>query len=373
MLKLAYRFMIYDKPKTLGALLGVILSIFLIGQQTGIFIFLTNAMAALVDNTQTDLWVVDERTTNVSALGQIDTRIGREIESLPGVAKAHPLVIAGASCKFANGKNSGVQLIGAQPPLFRGGPWRLAQGSTTDLLPEGAVCYDYFEHKNLGNSELGDYFEIGGKRVYLAAQTKGARGFGGIYMFSTIDRVRYLSKYPANKVSAFLIDLQPGADPRQVRDAINRSFVGIRAWIPKDFSKATIITVLSSSGIAISVGTLVVFAIISGLVIIGLTLYSSAIDRLRDYGTMKAIGASNGYISRLIYTQAVIVAIIGFCFSMVLVEGFRNGIANAGTLFDYPAWLRLSFFLLTLLLSLGGAFFAVRRIVKVEPASVFRG
>jgi putative ABC transport system permease protein len=44
--------------------------------------------------------------------------------------------------------------------------------------------------------------------------------------------------------------------------------------------------------------------VISGFFIIGLTLYSSAVDRIRDYGTLKAIGATNGYITRLILLQS---------------------------------------------------------------------
>ncbi len=87
--------MTFDKPKSFGALLGVVLSIFLIGQQSGIFIFLTGAMSALVDNTRTDLWVVDEYTTNVNAMGLLDARIGRELESIPGVRKAYPMIVAG--------------------------------------------------------------------------------------------------------------------------------------------------------------------------------------------------------------------------------------------------------------------------------------
>ena len=58
----------------------------------------------------------------------------------------------------------------------------------------------------------------------------------------------------------------------------------------KDLSRATVTFILGSSGIAISTGTLIVFAIISGLVIIGLTLYSATIDRIRDFETVL-----NGY------------------------------------------------------------------------------
>ena len=41
MLKTTFRFLMYDKAKTIGALFGVVIANFLIGQQTGIFVFLT--------------------------------------------------------------------------------------------------------------------------------------------------------------------------------------------------------------------------------------------------------------------------------------------------------------------------------------------
>ena len=123
---------------------------------------------------------------------------------------------------------------------------------------------------------------------------------------------------------------------------------------------------------ALSVGTLIIFAVLSGLVIIGLTLYSAAIDRLRDYGTLKAIGATNGYITRLILSQALLISMVGFAFGRLLVEGFRMGIAQAGTLFHFPPAVQIGFFLLTLIISLGGSLFAIRRINSLEPAQIFR-
>jgi putative ABC transport system permease protein len=64
---------------------------------------------------------------------------------------------------------------------------------------------------------------------------------------------------------------------------------------------------------------------------------------------------------------------LGFVLAMVFVEGFRNGIAKAGTLFDYPLWLRVGFLIITIFLALVGSLFALRRITKLEPAAVFRG
>jgi len=372
MLRFAFRFISYDKPKSIGVILGIIISIFLVGQQTGIFIFLTNAMSALVDNTQADLWVVDNQTTNVNALGQIDRRIGYQIESLPGVKKAYPLIIAGGSAKFQGGKSSPVQIIGAQPPHFKGGPWRIKSGSLADLLEEGAVSSDIFDKKNLNNARMGTQFEINGKRVYIAAETKGVRSFGGIYMFTTVSRARALGKIPKTKVSAFLVDVENGLDPTSVRDRINKTIFGVQAWTKRDFSRATVSTILSTSGIAFSIGTLIIFAAIAGMVIIGLTMYSAAVDRLRDYGTFKAIGADNTYIRNLILSQALFFAFTGYGLAILLIEGFRKGIANSGVLFDYSLAIKIGFLIITIVISLGGAAFAMHRIGRVEPASVFR-
>jgi putative ABC transport system permease protein len=170
----------------------------------------------------------------------------------------------------------------------------------------------------------------------------------------------------ATTMMASVVKKNPNISEEQVIHFINKNINGVKAWGSADFRKETVITVLSSSGIAISFGTLIIFALIVGFVIIGLTLYSAAVDRLRDYGTLKAIGATNGYIARLIITQAMIFGIVGFSIGFFLVNGFKNGIANAGTIFEFPFWLEISFLVITLFIALSGSFFAVKRITSYE-------
>lgn len=373
MLKAAFRFIIYDKPKSLGALFGVIISIFLIGQQVGIFIFLTNMMSNLVDHVDADIWVIDNRSTNVNALGQIAAKYQLEVWSIPGVDRAYPLVISGSAAKFMDGSSGGVTLVGSQAPAFIGGPWNIAGGPVTNLLFDNAVTTEFYDSKLLGNAKLGTHFEIGGKRAWVALQTRGARGFGASYVFTTIERARYLGNFPQDKISAVLIKLKPGTDPAATVALINKNIYGVKAWTKQDLSSATVKTVLGSSGIATSVGTLILFAIISGSIVIGLTLYSAATDRLKDYATLKAIGATNGYVRNLILTQAIIFAVIGFFIGIALMESFRLGIANAGVMFSYTWPMYGAFALVTILISTSGAIAAINRITKVEPASVFRG
>jgi putative ABC transport system permease protein len=370
----ALKFMKFDKPKSVGALFGVIISIFLVGQQTGIFTFLTNAMCYYVRVNDGYVWVTDNKTENVNALAPIDVRLGFEIESLPYVEKAHQLVISNGAARFNDGTSAGLSVVGVELPEFNGiQEGILFDGTQGDLIPDGAVSVDFFDGKALGNPSKGNYFEINGKQVYIAALTKGARSFGGgLISYTTISRARFIGNVPLSKTSAFLVKVDKTKNMQKVVKYINANIPGVKAWMPTEFKNQTILTVLKSSGIAFSFGTLIIFALISGFIIIGLTLYSAAIDRIKDYGTLKAIGATNGYIRKLILMQAIIYSIIGFIIGYALIEGFRNGIANAGTLFTFSPMIKVGFFVITAVISISGTLFAIRRITKLEPASVFR-
>jgi putative ABC transport system permease protein len=167
------------------------------------------------------------------------------------------------------------------------------------------------------------------------------------------------------------VRLAPGVDKMEVIERINSLYPKLRAWDVEKLRNSTVKEILISSNMGMSFGTLVVFAMISGFFIIGLTLYSSALDRIKDYGTLKAIGAKKGYVNRLIVTQAFLYAVFGFVIAMLLLLGFQQGVKNSGLFINFSLPFVAFLFGLTLLISIGGSLFAVRKISRLEPASVF--
>ena len=151
MFQTALRFLLYDKAKSIGAMSGVILSVFLIGQQSGIFIFLTNAMCSLSRNNEQYIWVVDDKSTNVNSLSALDMRKARELASIPGVTAVNPLVLAGGTARFANGKTSGIVMVGSQYPRWAGGPWNLSEGHRDEH--GGALLFGAVERSLLRRPE----------------------------------------------------------------------------------------------------------------------------------------------------------------------------------------------------------------------------
>lgn len=377
MIVTALKFMKFDRPKSIGILVGIVISIFLIGQQLATLRFLTGLMTALIENSNTsprDIWVIDKVTQNVNVLSRIDSRIAQEIKSIDGVESSHSILVTNASITLPNGKTGAVNLIGSDGPAFIAGPRpsKILEGNLSDMAQSSAVTLEYFNARTFGiPPETGQTFELNKKQAISRVVTRNAQRFGGDNMYTSIDNVRYFSDLPPDKVNAIVVKIKAGADPAMVINRINATFYGVRAWDAEDLKKATYSEILISSNMGVSFGSLIVFATISGFFIIGLTLYSSALDRLVDYGTLKAIGATNAYVSKLILTQAFLFAVIGFSIAFALLLMFKAAVSDSSLTLEFDWPLSLLLFGFTLFMSVGGSLFAVIKISRLEPASIF--
>lgn len=371
----AWRFIRYDRTKSIGIMLGILISTFLIGQQLGIFTFLTHLMSSAVDDSKADIWVIDKQTRDVNQVGKLDVRYLSEIKSIPGIAYASPLVLGAGVATTPDGNSVSVQVVGSEAPLFMIGPNpdKIIAGNYSDLLTDGAVSTDVFDDKGFGRPmKMGTRFEINGKEAHVAMRTSNARGFGASRIFTTTDKARFYGNIPSNTIHAILVQVKNTDQTEQIINEINKRFPNLRAWSSKKLARSSVREILGSSGIASSTGTLIVFALITGILIIGLTMYSSVLDRLKDYGTMKAIGANFKYLTKLLLYQAMLFAITGFVLAWILLELFRMAVVSTGLLISYQWYEIVGIFIITSTISVGGMFFALLRLRGVEPASVFR-
>jgi len=114
------------------------------------------------------------------------------------------------------------------------------------------------------------------------------------------------------------------------------------------------------------------FSLLTGIIIVGLTMFSSVNDHIRDYGTIKAIGGSNILIAKLIIRQAMIYAVMGFVASLGLLYGLQAAMAAVNQAIVYSPALLTGLFLVTFAISLVGNVFSMRKIFKLEPVQIFR-
>ena len=59
------------------------------------------------------------------------------------------------------------------------------------------------------------------------------------------------------------------------------------------------------------IGLMVAIAFVVGVLVVGLVIYTATIERRREYGALKAIGARNRILYRVVTIQALIAAVVG--------------------------------------------------------------
>ena len=113
--------------------------------------------------------------------------------------------------------------------------------------------------------------------------------------------------------------------------------------------------------------------LVVGFVVVAQTIYATTMDHLREFGTLKAIGASNRFIYRVILEQASLSAIIGYALgitvSMLVVRASQHG--GASILVPWP--LGVGMFFVTVLMCAGAAVVSIRKVTRLDPAMVFKG
>ena len=235
------------------------------------------------------------------------------------------------------------------------------------------VSTDFYDRKTLGYPiEQRTTFEINGKTATAGITTKSARGFSTPLIYTTTSKARYYSGVSDYMISGVIVTVNDPVKIDNVIVRINETAPDLRAWRADKLGVTSIVNVMTANNMGMSFATLIIFGIISGFFIIGLTMYSATYDRLKDYGTLKAIGASGRYITRLVVTQSIIYAVIGYCISLGMLIVTKIGMSKAGLIISLTPSFLLFLLLTTLFISVGSSFFSVRKLQNVEPSSVFR-
>ena len=107
MLSTAFKFVKYEKSKSMGILTAIIISIYLIGIELGMFFYLANIIGGIVGNTNpqySQVFVVKKQTENINQLSPFDKRWVNQLRSFDGVTDTHGFVITNVSVKTAENK-----------------------------------------------------------------------------------------------------------------------------------------------------------------------------------------------------------------------------------------------------------------------------
>ena len=225
--------------------------------------------------------------------------------------------------------------------------------------------------RNEGSTTL----EMNGRRIRIGGLFEVGNSFGinGALITSDLNYFRMFPGSSPSNVSLGLVHVEPGTLPEEVRDRIV-------AALPPD---VTVVTKLqfqqmeveywdSSTPIGYVLNFGVIMGLVVGAIIVYQILFSDVQDHIKEYATLKAMGYTNGYLSRVVLQEAAILAVTGFIPAVLLtIQLFKQAAAATNLPLNLTVVMAGQVLVLTIGMCMFAGMLAMRKIRSADPADVF--
>jgi putative ABC transport system permease protein len=277
-------------------------------------------------------------------------KIGGRLAELKYVQAAAPALLQFNS-------TGGVEVIyGIDPESFRAvsGGFAFLQGHDMEG-PDDMLVDDWqAKAKNVKVDDIYTVLNHDWRVVGIFEHGKGARIFVPISTLQELVGAR-------DKASIFFLKCTRPEHTEDVIDEIRRILPGYTVRPLKDL--LTLMTSTNVPGLETFIHAMIALAISIGLLVIFLTMYTTVIERTRDIGVLKSIGANRAFIVRALLTESAALCVFGIAAGVGLsyavraafLAGFPTlsilvtpewilraaGIALTGAILGaaYPAWM----------------------------------
>jgi len=368
MLFIAFKNLFQEKTRLLISVGGVAFAILLMLVLLGIREGLIKAFTAYPEKNPAQIIVSKEGVGDMfhgaSIVSNQDAEVVRNTE---GVEEVVGMITIPAVYE-RNGKKQDMFIVSYEPGSSLGAPWDIVEGR--DVLDRNEIVLDKgFAKKN--KLKVGDNINLLGEGFKIAGLNEGGSTVLASFGFIRLSDARDILKL-TDATNWVFASLKPGFDPEEVRASIQGQTKGLNISTKEEFVKNTLAE-LEESFLPI-IYAMVVIAVIVGIAIIGLTVYTATIEKSKEYGILKAIGVKNRQLYLLIFQQASISAILGFLVGIALSFGAAYFVERnlQFVTIEFNLSIFATVFVLTALISLISSYIPVRKIAQIDPAEVFK-
>jgi len=374
-LKLAYKLLVNDKAKFSALLVGITFAVYLMMFVTSMFSGVMKHASATIINIGAPLWVMDPYVETVSNSVGMPAYVLDAVRSMQGVKYAVPLYSGGALVKLRDGNYQTVTVIGLDDTSLYGRP-ELLEGKIQDIYAEnGFLVVKDAEFSKLENPHVGSEFELNDNRGVIVGIAKVVTS--GLYgiptLYTTYERAIQYIPNPRFTISYVLVEPKSANDIPRIKQQV--AALGYRARTKEEFMQNTEDFFLYKTGGGTNLLIMMLISFTVGLSLSGQTFYTFILENLERFGALKAIGAKNRDLVRMILFQATFTAFTGFglgialCVLLIILARVRLPSYAAMITFGNLA---ISFGMVVVIAGVS-SYFGIRRVLKIEPFEIFRG
>jgi len=370
---LARKNLFHDRLRFVITVAGVAFAVTLVLVQVGLFMGLLAKATVTIRHASADLWITSHHTPNVDFARAFPETAVLRARSTPGVARADNLIVAFMNIQLPTGALEGALVYALEDFAAWNLPWRVVEGSPADLKRGYFLLMDRSAELRYGPFAVGDEREMLGRRFRIVGSTEQAASFTTTpIVFMDYRNAQELQEQLRGSTTYVLVKLAAGADPRAVQAELQRRLPYNDVLTSDEWARQSRDYWVRSTGLGMSMGVTVFLGILVGIVIVAQTLYTSAVEHVKEFGTVKAIGGSNLAIYRILAEQALIAAVVGFALGAAFSYLARPAMAAIHLNVLLSPGFSALVFAGTVLMCLGAALFSFRRVARIDPALVFR-
>jgi putative ABC transport system permease protein len=345
---------------------------------------MSRTVGFIFDTPQPDLWVMDRMVQFVDDIKPMaDTKL-LQVRGVEGIEWAVPLYKGSIRARLANGTFQTCNVIGLDDATLVAGPPIMIDGTLADLRRADGVIVD--EAAAMGKLakpgrtpqdpkqplKIGDTLELNDNRAVVVGIARTTRTFQSQpVVYTTYSRAMRFAPRERKLLSFILAKVQPGRNPKEVAATIFKQ-TGLAAYTAPELKSLTIRYFMRNTGIPINFGMAVGLGFLVGVAIVGQTFFSFIIDNMRYLGILKAMGASNQLLLRMIVLQTMLVGVLGCAIGMGIASLTSILSKNSELAFYMPWQIPVITALATALITLLTTLISLRRVLTLEPGIVFR-
>jgi len=332
----------------------------------------------IVRHTDADIWIMSKNVPNFDFSQPFPAyRIDR-VRALDQVLWAEKLQVQFAFLKLHDGRREQAQVVGFDPDTGIGGPWDMAVGRPALVKGGHYMIMDTSSRQRLGDLQIGSLWELNlfkEQSFKLVGLSRGVVSFTTIPVvftsYNEVERTLASTSF-ADTTSFIIVKLKDPGSIDAVVATLRKQLPDNDIYTRDGFIQRAVEYWTVQTGMGMAFFLTAILAVLIGGAIVGQTIYAGTMEHLRDYGTLKAMGARNRDINLVILSQAATSAVIGYALGVMITLVMRGAISGAGVPMQTPFSLFFVMFIVIVLTCLAAAYISVRKVKTLDPVMVFR-
>lgn len=362
---LARRNLFQDRRRATLSIVGVAAALLLVLVLEGIFAGAMQQVTAYMRNSPADVFVSQEgaRTMHMTQTALAPATVAA-VADVDGVAWAEGLRYTTSIVDAGDGQRT-AYVFGYDVASGRGGPRTLSAGAAPE---HGEIVLDDVAAAELG-VQLGESVGVLGAEFRVSGLSTEGTNIVNTTVYIRSDDFADLR---GDSFAYVLAGARPNVDPQVMADRIEAAIPGTTAQTRDEFVRQERAVLRDMTADVMQIMTVIAFLI--ALVVVGLTLFTTTLAKLREYGVVKALGAGPGRLAAIVAAQSAWAVLLGLVVATAL--ALLTGIALEAATPNVQVSIEPSSVLRTGLSALLAGALATAlplgRVLRVDPATTFR-